>query len=192
MPEFIAALSTDVYRRAILTVRTAGDPLAALPSLRAVVRAIDPAIPVFDIRTMRQVRDESIAAQRFVMALFLLFAVLALALAVVGIHGVSAQAAKARTREIGIRMALGARAADVQRLMVGRALVIVVAGLGLGTIVSLAAARLMSALLYGVQATDPVTFAAVVILLGGSSAFAAWMPARSASRSDPLRSLRSD
>jgi ABC-type antimicrobial peptide transport system permease subunit len=185
-------LSTDVYRRSVLAVRTAGGPLDVLPALRAVVHDIDPAIPFFDVRTMRQVRDESIASQRFVMALFLLFAVLALALAVVGIHGVSAQAAKARTQEIGIRMALGARAADVQRLMVGRALVIVVAGLGLGTIVSLAAARLMSALLYGVQATDPVTFAAVVILLGGSSAFAAWMPARSASRSDPLRSLRSD
>jgi ABC-type antimicrobial peptide transport system permease subunit len=192
MPEILSSIATDPYRRSVLAVRTAGNPLAVVPALRDLVADLDPGLPIYDVRTMEQVRAASVASQRFLTALFGLFAVVALTLAVVGIYGVSVQAAKARTREVGIRMALGARTGDVQRLMVGRGSVLVAAGLGAGVIASLAATRLMSGLLFGVEATDPLTFSAVLVILGSTAGLANWIPARTASRTDPMQVLRED
>lgn len=192
IPEIYSPIPVEPYRRSVLAVRTSGDPLSLLPAVRSVVADMDPALPIYDVRTMDQVRAESVAGQRFVMALFGLFAGIALTLAIVGIYGVAMQAAKARTREVGIRMALGAEVGDVQRLMLRRGAVLVGAGLGIGVLVMLAAGQLLSSLLFRVEPTDPLTFATVTILLGATTAIANWLPARAASHTDPARVLRAE
>jgi ABC-type antimicrobial peptide transport system permease subunit len=116
----------------------------------------------------------------------------ALVLAAIGIYGIISYAVKRRTREIGIRMALGARPADVQRLVVGQGMRMAVIGLALGVVGALAATRLMTRLLYGVSATDPMTFAAIALLLAGVAFVASWVPARRALATDPTTSLRSE
>jgi putative ABC transport system permease protein len=126
------------------------------------------------------------------MLLLGLFGAVALVLAAIGIYGIISYAVKRRTREIGIRMALGARPADVQRLVVGQGMRMAAIGLALGVVAALAATRLMSRLLYGVSATDPVTFAVIALLLVGIAFVASWVPARRALAMDPTTSLRSD
>jgi predicted permease len=175
-----------------LVVRAEGDPRALAGPIRERLRALDPSVPVYDVKTMRDVVYESLARERFVMFLMGLFAALALALAAVGIYGVVSYATAQRTHEIGLRMALGAQAGDVLRLMIGQGLAPVLAGVGLGLLAALGLTRLMSSLLYGVSATDPLTFAAVALLLTAVSLLACYIPARRATRVDPLTALRYD
>jgi putative ABC transport system permease protein len=173
-----------------LVVRAAGDPRALAGAVREQIRALDPSVPVYDVKTMQEIVYESLARERFIMLLMALFAALALALAAVGIYGVVSYATAQRTHEIGIRMALGAQARDVLRLMIRQGLSPVLVGVGLGLLAALALTRLMSSLLYGVSATDPLTFGTVALLLTAVSLLACYLPARRATRVDPLTALR--
>jgi ABC-type antimicrobial peptide transport system permease subunit len=133
-----------------------------------------------------------LGGEQFVLALLGAFGLVALVLAAVGIYGVTSRAARRRTREIGIRMALGARGADVVRMMLLRGLAVVGVGLAVGVVAALFATRALASLLYGVEPTDPVTLVSVVALLGGVAIAACYIPARRATAVDPLTSLRSE
>jgi putative ABC transport system permease protein len=175
-----------------VVTRTAGDPRALAAAARAAVRALDADQPLSQVRTMEQVISHSLATLRFNLLLLGLFAALALVLAVVGIHGLTAYAVARRTRELGLRMALGARPGQVRRLVLRQ--VGSLAGLGVlaGLGAALALTRVMSSLLYGVGATDPATFAAVAIGLVLTTLAAAYLPGRRATRVDPVVSLRAE
>ncbi len=175
---------------AILHVRTAGDPLAAASAVAAVVHQSDADLPVFDISTLEARTKTSSFVQRMAGTLVGAFGALAFVIAAVGIYGVIAYSARQRTREIGIRMALGAHPADVLRLVLGQGLRITLIGLAIGIVASLGLARLMSSLLFGVTASDPLTFVAVVLALAGISLLAICIPARRAMRVEPIAALR--
>jgi putative ABC transport system permease protein len=171
-------------------VRTSGDPAMAGSGLRAELQRLDPSLPIEKLATMEQVIDESVGPQRFSTALFSIFAGAALFLASIVIYGVLAYSVTQRTHEIGVRMALGAKRGDVLRMVVVQGLILAGAGLGIGLVVSLIATRAMKSLLYGVTATDPMTFAAVVSLLCCVAALASYLPARRATKVDPMVALR--
>jgi predicted permease len=173
-------------------LRTSGEPLALIDAVRSQIREIDDAVAIEDIATMAGQIDRSVAGPRFNAVLVGAFAVLAVVLATLGIYGVVAYAATQRNREIGVRMALGAGKADVFRLLVGQGLLLAVAGISLGLVAALAANRVLSSLVYGITTTDPVTFAGVALLLAGIAVLAAWLPARRATRIDPLVALRNE
>jgi predicted permease len=173
-------------------VRTDGPPAAAAAGARRELRALDSTLPTFDVRTMDEVRQFTTWAQRLWASLFGSFGTLALVLAAVGVYGVMAYTVSQRTREIGIRMALGARGGDIVRRVVGEGAVLAAAGVGLGMIGAFGAARLMRSALYGVQPVDPVAFLAIPLLLAGVALLASWLPARRAARVDPMVALRSE
>jgi len=173
-------------------VRTNADPLNVVSMLTDSIREVDPEVPVLNIRTMDESVSASLSPQRFTMLLFAAFAGTALLLAAAGIYGVMAYTVTRRTREIGVRMALGAAAGDVLRLVVGQGMGSTAMGLAIGTAGSLALTRTMQTLLFGVKATDPVNIIAVVLLLAAVSLFACWIPARRATRVDPLVALRDE
>jgi predicted lysophospholipase L1 biosynthesis ABC-type transport system permease subunit len=171
-------------------VRTEGNPLAVTSGVREAIWSLDKDMPVSRIQLMEQVRSDSLAQQQFTLLLLGLFASLALVLASIGLYGVTAYATTRRTREIGIRMALGAQPADVLRMVLYHGAAIGFIGLGIGIAAALSAAPLMGALLYGVRATDPLALGAVVILLSVVLLTACYIPARRATRTDPLVALR--
>jgi putative ABC transport system permease protein len=173
-----------------LVVRTASAPAALAGAIRHEIRRLDPQMPVPAFRTMEQLVDESLAQRRFQLDLVLLFALAALALAAVGVYGVVAQLVVQRTNEIGIRMALGARAADVRRMVLLEGLGPVAAGLAVGFAGALFGGRLVSGLLFGVRAADPLTFCSVAGVLLAAALAACLIPARRATRIDPLEALR--
>jgi putative ABC transport system permease protein len=173
-----------------IAVRMAGDPAAMAPALRKLVAEIDPTQPVFDVKTLEQELAESIAPRRFNLFLLGVFAASALTLAVVGIYGMTAFAVAERTREIGVRMALGAGRGQVAGMVVRDALPVTMAGIAAGLAVSRGLAGLMATLLYGVEATDPATFAAVTGLLGITAVAACVGPAVKAASIDPTVALR--
>jgi predicted permease len=174
-----------------LVVRTTGgDPRALVPALNAEVRAIDQALPLFDVKTIEEHMGVSLFPARVAAALLGGFGLLALLLAAMGVYGVVSYAAAQRTREIGIRMALGARGRDVLRLVAGRGMLLVGLGVCLGLAGALALTRFMEGLLYGVSATDPLTFALVAALLLGVALVACLVPARRATKVDPMVALR--
>jgi putative ABC transport system permease protein len=154
------------------------------------VWAIDKSLPVSEIRSMEEVISASIAPQRFNMTLLALFAGIALILAAVGIYGVMSYSVTQRTHEIGIRMALGARASDVVKMIVGQAMALVAIGIGAGLVGAFLLTRLMSSLLYGVSATDPATYIAISAALAGVALGACFIPARRATKVDPMVALR--
>jgi len=173
-----------------LVVRTAADPRAMATTVRDAVWAMDRNQPVSHIRTMDQQLGGMIAQRRLNTVLFGLFAGVALLLAAVGIYGVISYSVTQRTHELGIRMALGAGRAEVLKLIVGNAMTLVGAGIGIGLIAATALTRLMATLLYGVSATDPVTFAVISVILAGVALGACFVPARRAMKVDPMIALR--
>jgi putative ABC transport system permease protein len=154
------------------------------------MRALDKDIPVFNIKTMNEVLYESVARERFTVLLLTIFAGVALILSAVGIYGVTSYAVTQRTHEIGIRMALGANKSDVLKLVVRHGAKLALAGVGLGIAGAFAVTRLMSTLLFGVSATDPLTFVAVSLILLGVVLGACAVPARRATKVDPMIALR--
>jgi putative ABC transport system permease protein len=173
-----------------LAVRTAGDPLALVSAIEQRVHDLDRNLPVYKIATMEQNLSDSLMRRRFSMLLLAALAGFALCLAAVGVYSVISYSVSQRTREIGIRMALGAQPGSVHKLIVGQGLRPVLAGLAAGLLASLAAMRALASLLYGVTATDPPTFLAVAGGLLAVSALACAMPARRAARVDPMAALR--
>jgi len=172
------------------TVRTGGDPLSLVAAVRQTVAAVDRELPVSDVMTMEQRIANSTSRTRFIAVLLGSFALLALALAVTGLYGLIAYSVAQRTREIGIRMALGARSSQVLRLTLHQGMRLVVIGGAVGVAASLALTRLMRSLLYEVSAADPLTFVCVALLLIGAALLACYLPARRAARIDPMVALR--
>jgi putative ABC transport system permease protein len=173
-----------------LVVRSAMDPASLTSAIRATVAAIDKDQPIFDIHTMQQLVDDSISTRRLTLVLLGIFSALALILAAIGIYGVMAYSVALRTQEIGIRMALGAQQKDVLRLILGQGARIAFFGVAIGLGAAAALARLLSSLLFSVSASDPITFAAVSILLLAIALLACYVPARRALRVDPIIALR--
>jgi ABC-type antimicrobial peptide transport system permease subunit len=141
---------------------------------------------------MEQLLDFSVAQQRFMMLLLGVFGVVALSLAAIGIYGIMSYAVNRRTREIGIRMALGGAPADVLRLVVGQGMRLAIVGLSLGIVAALGSTRMMDKLLFGIRPNDPVTFVTITLLLVGVALLATWIPARRAVRTDPTTALRTE
>ena len=175
-----------------LVVRTTGDPLAMVAPVRAQFRSLDPEQPVFEVASMDQLLSAMIAQRRFSMALLGMFAALALVLGVVGVYGVTAYLVTQRTREVGVRLALGAQPSQVVGLVVRQGMVLAAVGLGGGLAGALVAGRLMRGLLYGVSPYDAATLAGVTTVIALATLAANWVPALRAARVDPLAALRSD
>jgi predicted permease len=175
-----------------LVVRTKGDPASIAPAIRRAIAAVDPEQPVSDLRTMDEIVDLNVADRQQQMTLLGAFASLALVLASIGLYGVLSYSVTQRSREIGLRMALGASASSVIRMIVARGLSLTAIGLVIGLVTASAATRAMKNILYGVAATDPATFASVAALLAIIALIACWAPARRASRVDPITVLREE
>ena len=175
-----------------LVVRTQGDPALLIPAVRRIVARLDPLLAITSIRTMDEVRSTSLARDRFLTVLMLSFAGVGLVLGIVGIYGVVAQLARRRTREMGIRLALGANTGQLQWLVVRKGLGLTLVGIGLGVTIALGAATVIRNLLYQVEPADPVTFVVVPVLVLLTAGLASWIPAARASRADPAAVLRSD
>src|SRR5215510_14076171 len=173
-----------------LLTRTEAEPLNLASAVRGKIAALNKDQAVFNVRTMEQIVAQSVAARRFSMLLLTVFALVALALASLGIYGLMSYAVAQRTREIGVRMALGAQTSDVLKLVAVQGMRLAIVGVALGLLGSLALTRMMKSLLFGVGATDPVTFALVPLLLGVVGFVACYIPARRATKVDPLIALR--
>jgi putative ABC transport system permease protein len=190
--QFMTPFAQETRQEMTLVIRTPGDPSTLAPAVRRIVSAVDPGLAIASVRTMADVRSASLARQRFLMMMLLVFAGVGIALAVVGVYGVMAQYARGRSREMGIRLALGAQRVQVRWLVVRRGMWLVGAGLAAGIGVALAATRFMQAFLFDVTPVDPVTFVAVPLLLLLTAAAATWLPALRASRADPVATLREE
>jgi putative ABC transport system permease protein len=173
-------------------IRTKGDPGAATSYARSAIRRVDPDLGVSDVATMAQVVADSTSDRRLNMLLFALLGGLALTLATVGVYGVVAYSVTQRTHEIGVRMAIGARPGDVQRMVLGQGCRLAVLGVGIGSALALISARLMRGLLFHVSPSDPATFVSVAAALIGVAALASYIPARRATRVDPMVALRGE
>jgi putative ABC transport system permease protein len=178
------------YSFMTLVIRTDGDPSEMAPLVRRELSAIDPDQPISDLRTMEQVMADTLSRARFNTLLLGLFAGLATLLAAVGIFGVMNYSVTLRTHEIGIRVALGAQQGRVLMLILRQGLVLTLTGIGIGLAGALALTRVLSGLLFGVGTTDPVTFAAIVLALAVVSLIACYIPARRATKVDPMIALR--
>jgi len=173
-----------------LVVRTKSTTESLAPSVRAALKNVDPNLPTTEYQTLGQLVDQAASPKRLVTLLLGGFSLLALVLAALGIYGVISYSVAQRTHEIGIRLALGARGADVLKQVIGQGMVPVLMGLAIGLIAAVALTRLMSGLLFGVGATDPATFAVIAVLLAGVALVACWVPARRAAKVDPMIALR--
>jgi predicted permease len=191
-PEAYFALSQMAgrYRRMNLIVRTVGEPKALLSLIQQRIAEVDKDQPIYQVQTMEELVSETVGTRRFAMWLLLLFAGLALALATVGIYGVTSYGVSQRKHEIGIRMALGAGRREVLRLILTQGMTTVATGLALGMVAAFALTRLMSSLLFSVSATDPLTFLVISLLLAGVALLACLLPARRATKVDPMIALR--
>jgi putative ABC transport system permease protein len=176
----------------IFTVRSELPPEHLIASVRRQVQEVDPTQPIFDISTLEKARAESVAPERLNLTLLGVFAAVALTLALVGIYGVVSLLVTERSKEFGVRMALGASAGDVLRLVVGHGMKIVAVGVGLGLAGAFALTRLFKALLFAVSATDPVTFISIGLLLAGVALLACYIPARRATKVNPMMALRAE
>jgi putative ABC transport system permease protein len=191
-PFFFVPIAQHYFSLRTLQLRTAGDPSALAPLVEREIRSMDPDIPLFDVTTMERTMEGPNGF--FLLEMAALFGgglgLLGLVLALVGVYGVVSYAASQRTQEIGVRMALGAGRSDIVRLVLGRGLLLVVAGLGAGIAAALSVSRVMANLLFNVSASDPITFGGVALLLGSMALAASYVPAWRATRIDPAIALR--
>jgi putative ABC transport system permease protein len=187
-------MSQDQYpwRYMNLVVRTAGDPLSGAAAVRAAVRRLDADQPVYGVSTMERLMGERTATRRFVTLLLGVFSAVAAALAMLGLYGVIAYTVSQRTREIGIRVALGAQARQIAAMVIGQGATLALAGVLLGLPCAFVLTRALATMLFGVSATDPLTFALIPLLLLAVALLASWLPARRAARVDPMVALRSE
>jgi putative ABC transport system permease protein len=189
-PEVYAPYLQETVSYMALMVKANADPAGLATAVRGQILAMDKDQPVSSIQTMERIITESVAGRRFNMMLFGIFAAVALLLAAVGIYGVMAYSVTRRTHEIGIRMALGANHTDVLRLIVGQGMTMALIGIGIGLAVATTLTRVMASLLYEVSATDPLTFAAISLMLAAVALAACYIPARRAMKVDPMVALR--
>jgi putative ABC transport system permease protein len=185
---------TPVFQNAtyatVIYVRTGLDSATLAESVRRAVQAVDPSVPVFHVRSMDEAVAKSLAERRFVLQLLGVFASIALLLAAIGIYGVMAYTFSQRTREIGIRMTFGAQRGDILRLALGEGALLVVFGIATGLAGALVLTRFLQSMLFNVETTDPITFSAIALLLGGVALLACFVPALRATRVAPLVALR--
>ena len=191
-PQIYVPLAQVTTRSLLIALRTAGDPTALTPAVKRAVAGIDPNLALGRVATMEERVAGSMARPRVNAILLGGFAATALVLAAIGIYGVIAYSVVQRTRELGIRMALGARGGDVLRLVLGQGMVPVLGGLALGLAAAAAASRVLRGLLYGIGGTDPITYAAVAAFLAGVALVASFLPARRAATADPVVALRNE
>jgi putative ABC transport system permease protein len=173
-----------------LVLRTAGDPLSFVPAVRSQIAAVDPDLPLFDIKPQDRLINESIVGIAYVAAMMGVLGIIALVLASVGVYGVMSYAVSERTNEIGIRVAMGATPRNIQRLVLGSGMLLTLMGMGIGLPLAFGLANALSSLLFGVKAADPLVFVGLPLVLGAVAALAAYLPARRAVRIDPLTALR--
>ncbi|HKP35724.1 MAG TPA: ABC transporter permease [Pyrinomonadaceae bacterium] len=173
-----------------IILKGTGDPNQLISAAREQVKAVDPDQPIYNIRTMDEIRGESVAPQRLNLMLLSIFAGIAFVLAIVGIYGVMSYAVTQRTHEIGIRMAIGAQPRDVFRMILGQGMFLTIIGLVIGLVGAYGLTRLMAAMLFAVKPTDPLTFAGVAVLLTAVALIACYIPGRRATKVDPVKSLR--
>ena len=189
-PSYYIPVSRLNFMRMVLHVRTDGDPRTLIAAIRNEMRALDKDLPIYNIKTLSDQLDQALAEERLATTLSTLFALLALVLAAIGIYGVMAYSVGRRTREIGIRMALGAQKSDVLSLVLRESLVLVLIGVAIGLGATFYVMRSMESLLYGVSATDPITLVVISLLLVSVALAAAYLPARRAAKIDPMTALR--
>jgi len=175
-----------------LVIRGTDDPAPVERALRAAVRGIDPDLPIEDVKTLASIASQSAAQPRFRTYVLAAFAAISLMLAAIGVYGLLSYSVTQRVREIAVRMALGAKPRDVLRLVVGECMRLVAAGTALGVAGALATSRLVSAMLFGVSAADPLTYGAVVMILAAVAFIACYIPALRATRVDPITALRAE
>ncbi len=192
VPITYAPFSGTPARAQNLMIRTSGDPMRVAGAVRAALQSLDPSLPVSPPRTLDEVVGASLTQRRFNMTLLVVFASIALVLAIAGIYGTVAYSVAQRTQEIGIRVALGASNNEILRMVLLGALKPVVAGLVIGLVLAFGLTRLLAGLIYGVSTTDPVTFVSLPVVLGAVAFVAALLPAMRATRIDPLEALRVD
>jgi putative ABC transport system permease protein len=183
-------LMQEPSRSLSLVVRTEGNPPALGPTVEQTIYSIDRDLPVFNLRSMDQLLGIAIGQQQLTMVLLAGFALLALMLAAVGIYGVVSYSVTQRTHEIGIRIALGAQSRDVLKMIIRQGMLPTLIGMGIGLAASLWLMQLIKSLLFGVSATDPLTFIVLGIVLAGVAMLACYIPARRATRVDPMVALR--
>jgi putative ABC transport system permease protein len=176
--------------RALVVRTVTGDPLAVTNQVRSAVQQLDKDLPIFSIRTMEQLIGRSVASRKLSMFLLITFASLALLLAAIGLYGVISYSVTQRTQEIGIRMALGASRRDVLGMVISQASKLAAIGLGIGLVMALALAGIISKMLFGVHPSDPLTFACILLLLTAVALLASYIPARRAAKVDPMVALR--
>ncbi len=192
IPEFLAPFAQDWRRGMTLVVRTAGDPASTAPAVRAVVKRLDPELAILRSRSMMNVRQSSIARPRFMMVLLLAFAGVGVVLAMVGVYGVISQLARRRSREMSLRLALGATREAVRWLVVRHGLGLAAIGVVVGVCLAAVATRALESMLFGVGAIDPVTFLLVPVLLTVTALAASWIPASRVARADPAVALQAE
>jgi putative ABC transport system permease protein len=173
-----------------IVLRTPGDPLPFISAAREQIAAVDPSLPLYNIKPMDRVITESIIGVAYVATMMAVLGVIALVLASVGVFGVMSYSVSERAHEIGIRMSLGAQTTDILRIVLRSGMTLTVLGLGIGLPIAFALARALAALLFGVEAADPFSFIGLPLLLAAVAAVACYLPARRAARLDPLKALR--
>ena len=173
-------------------VRSQGEPLLLVSEVRDAVRRIDPNLPLLEVSTLSNLADLALMRERILAFLSSFFGISALALACIGLYGMMAYTVVRRTREIGIRMALGANRGAVLRMVLAQGLQLTLAGIIVGLGASLCVSRAIRGLLYGIGASDPATFAFAILTMTGVTLFACWIPARRATKVDPILALRAE